>query len=106
MILLHYRVDIDLGDTSVREQNCARRELLNKRNIVRRHHHSTATLGNLLEDIHNTIRRANVEISRRLVGKNQTWLIHQSTCYGQALLLATRKLERHLITLMRETHEV
>ena len=64
----------------------ARWELLDERDIMRRHHHSAATLRNLLENHHNLIRSAHIEVSRRLIGKNQTRLIEQGARYGKTLL--------------------
>ena len=74
---------------SLSKEYCARGELLDKRHIVRRHYHSTATLGNTLKDIHNTIRRTQVEVTRRLISKDEAWTIYQRASNSQTLLFAT-----------------
>ena len=88
------------------EEYGTRRKLLDKRDIVRRHNHSTATLGNTFKYLHNAVCRAQVEITRWLVGKDKARPIYQRTRNGQALLLASREFKGHLIALMRQTHEV
>ena len=38
-----------------------------------------------------------IKATRRLISKNNRWLIHQSPCYSHSLLLAARQLRRLMI---------
>ena len=78
--------------------------LLHELHIVSGHKHSGALTGNFAQMVDNLLAGLRVEIAGRLVGENQPGLVEQGAGNDYALLLATRKLVRHLVTLVVHPH--
>ncbi|COZ47018.1 Uncharacterised protein [Mycobacterium tuberculosis] len=54
--------------------------------------------------MHNFITIARVQITCRLIGKDQFRIVYYSTCYGHALLLTSGKLLWKVISTMHDLH--
>lgn len=60
----------------------------------------------IVEQVHNVAARLRVEVTGRLIGQDDAWLIEQSTCYDHTLLFAARKGIGHAVTLVLESDEL
>ena len=70
--------------------------------IVRRHHHRGSGRVDLAKKLKHAAGRALVEISRRLVGDEHEWIVHERAGNRHALLLAATQLTRKARGLRRQ----
>src|SRR5687767_8179192 len=93
-------------DASVVQLNRAEIGAANHLEIVRRHHNRRAARVDVLQQLEHTPRCALVQISRRLVRKDEVGLVHECAGNRNALLLTSRKMSRQLIGLGCQSHLV
>ena len=70
------------------------------------HDDGRTRLTDLLEQTHDVGGRLRVEVSCRLIGNDDSWLVQDSPCNGDTLLLTARQLMRHLVFLFRHPHHL
>lgn len=87
----------DLKQRIVVTFQCLRRELQKQRIIVGRHNDGFPVGVNLAQNFHDFDRRLGIEVSRRLVGKNQFRIVEKRPCDRNALLFAAGDLVRHFV---------
>ena len=71
---------------------------------VRNHHDGGSLFVQLAEQLHHLHTILGIEITRRLIGKDDARLAHQGTGDGNPLLLTARKLMRILLGTMAQLH--
>src|SRR5689334_5692741 len=55
--------------------------------LVRHHDHRLTIVGEILEHLHDLLGRLRVEVTSRLVGEEDRWIVHQRACDRHALAL-------------------
>ena len=79
-------------------------ELVEHQDVVGRHHNGGARLGDLLQQSDDVGGGLRVEVAGGLVGDDDLRGVQQRAGNGDALLLASRELRRHLVALVEHAH--
>src|SRR5262249_14655537 len=72
--------------------------------VVRNHANRGATLMQFAEQLHDSFAVVRIEVTGRLVGKQNRWSAGKRASNCDALLLAARELTRQVFCPMRHTH--